>query len=141
MHDMRCKRHGRTVMHLVQAITAGRLGMCPLFPDSEEGDRTARQLPPAIPHNRGTAAVRPQDSHTNPDLIFLPHTTMHRLHTAGLAALTAAEKTIVCIEVGHTTDRRLATVTVEKMHQHTPWLTHLTEEGWTVHYYPVVVSH
>ena len=137
---MRCKRHGRTVVHLVQGIREGRLGMCSLFRDSDEGDRTARQLPPAIPHNRGTAIAQQKGRHMIPKVIFLPHTDMHRLHTAGLAALTTVKKTVVCIEVGHTADRRLAAVTVEKI-QHIPWLQHLVEEGWKLQNHPVVVSH
>jgi hypothetical protein len=117
---------------MVRAIRAGSLGSCPLRHDSEVGERTARALPAAIPRLPG---------HTTPDIIFLPGLEEVRLITDHLSQLTAEERTIVCIEVGHATDGRLAEKMEAKIGQHEGWMDHLTAEGWTVHYFPVVVSH
>ncbi len=120
MQDMSLKRHGFSIMVMVDAIRKGAMGMRALFHDSELGDRTARNLPPAIPRLRG---------HTIPDIIFLPNTDMNELHTAPLHPLTPEKKTIACIEVTHTTDRgafdALTRLDPEgpigKLHQHAKW--------------------
>jgi ribonuclease HI len=132
MHKMACKRHGKTVMHMVKAIQAGSLGDRALFHDSEAGDRSARAMPGAIPRRRGESI---------PDVVFLPNVEPHRLYTDRLAQLSQQEKTIVLIEVGHCTDARLAQEVEEKIRQHFCWAEYLRGQGWSVKYFPVAVAH
>ena len=65
MQDMRCKRHGHSVMHLFKAIRAGRAGACPMYHDSELGGTMARAMPPPIPRLHG---------HTTPPTLSSCHT-------------------------------------------------------------------
>ncbi len=71
--------------------------------------------------------------------------SLHPSTVPNLAPLTAEQKTIICIEGTHTSDSgayealtRLGRP-VGKLHQHA--LNQPVDCGWTVHYYPVVITH
>ncbi len=95
-------------------------------------------LPPVVQR-----LARAVPCHTTPDIIFLPNLEHHRLHTCHLpeCELTDNEKHVICIEVGHTCDRRLPTVVSDELSQHRVWMDYLTSQGWTVTLYPVVITH
>ena len=132
MRDVKCRRHGLTIMHLVRPIRAGSKGRCALYHDSELGDRTARALPAAIPRLPGQ---------TLPDVVFLPNVEPIRLATHALSPLTPAERTIVIMEVGHCGDSAMADKVSTKIGDHESWMDDLVAAGWTVHFFPIVVSH
>ena len=132
MRDMKCRRHGLTIMHLVRPIRAGSKGRCALYHDSELGDRTARVLPAAIPRLPGQ---------TLPHVVFLPNVEPVRLATHALSPLTPAERTIVIMEVAHCGDSAMADKVSTKIGDHESWMDDLVAAGWTVHFFPIVVSH
>lgn len=106
-----------------------------LFHDSEAaetGERSARRLPHLIPRGAHSSI---------PDVIFLPNLDPNRFATHHLSQLTSDEKSIVCLEVGHTADDRVAETLQTKTLAHDEWFRLLEHEGWTVKYFPIVVTH
>ena len=128
MRDVKCRRHGLTIMHLVRPIRAGSKGRCALYNDDKLGDRTARALPAAIPRLPGQ---------TLPDVVFLPNVEPIRLATHAFSPLTPDERTIVIMEVGHCGDGTMADKVSTKIGDHESWMNDLDAANWTVHFFPI----
>ena len=58
-----------------------------------------------------------------------------------MSPLTPDERTIVIMEVGHCGDSAMADKVSTKIGYHESWMDDLVAAGWTVHFFPIVVSH